>query len=96
VNLKELKDMRISDLLELAKNLNIEGARGMRKQELIFAILQAQTEQNGSIYGEGVLQVLPRASASSGPRTPPTCPGPTTSTCPPPRSVASTCGPATR
>jgi len=59
VNLKELKDMRISDLLELAKNLNIEGARGMRKQELIFAILQAQTEQNGSIYGEGVLQVLP-------------------------------------
>ncbi len=59
MNLKELKDMRISDLLNLAKELNIESARGLRKQELIFAILQAQTEQNGLIYGEGVLQVLP-------------------------------------
>jgi len=59
MNLKELKDMKIADLLNLAKDLNIEGARGLRKQELIFAILQAQTEQNGLIYGEGVLQVLP-------------------------------------
>jgi len=38
--------------------LNIEGASGLRKQDLIFAILNAQTEQNGSIYGEGVLEIL--------------------------------------
>jgi transcription termination factor Rho len=59
VNLKELKDMKIADLLNLGKDLNVDGARGLRKQDLIFAILQAQTEQNGMIYGEGVLQVLP-------------------------------------
>jgi len=59
MNLTELKDMKISDLLDLAKDFKLESARGLRKQELIFAILQAQTEQNGLIYGEGVLQVLP-------------------------------------
>ncbi len=59
MNLRELKDKKISELISLAKDLNIEGARGLRKHELIFAILQAQTEKNGLIYGEGVLQVLP-------------------------------------
>ncbi|MBM4387466.1 MAG: transcription termination factor Rho [Deltaproteobacteria bacterium] len=59
MGLKELKNMKIADLHNLAKDLNIEGARGLRKQELIFAILQAQAEQNGVIYGEGVLQTLP-------------------------------------
>ena len=59
MNLKDLKDMKIADLLNLGKDLNVDGARGLRKQDLIFAILQAQTEQNGMIYGEGVLQVLP-------------------------------------
>ena len=59
MNLKELKDKKISELINTAKDLNIEGARGLRKHELIFAILQAQTEKNGLIYGEGVLQVLP-------------------------------------
>jgi len=43
----------------LARQLNVEGASGMRKQDLIFAILQAQTEKNGLIYGEGVLETLP-------------------------------------
>src|SRR5207237_9828628 len=43
----------------LAKEMNIEGAAAMRKQAVIFAILQAQTEQNGFIYGEGVLEILP-------------------------------------
>ena len=42
-----------------ARELNIEGASGMRKQDLIFALLNAQTEQNGMIYGEGVLETLP-------------------------------------
>jgi len=59
MNLQELKRNKISELVEMAKEFGIDGARGMRKQELIFALLQAQAEKNGSIYGEGVLQVLP-------------------------------------
>lgn len=59
MNVVELKEKKISELLDLAKKLQVEGASGMRKQELIFAILQAQTEKNGFIYGEGVLEILP-------------------------------------
>jgi transcription termination factor Rho len=59
LNLKALKEKKISDLAMIGKSFNIEGAANMRKQELIFAILQAQTEQNGHVYGEGVLETLP-------------------------------------
>src|SRR2546425_12533931 len=59
LNLKALKEKKISDLGLIGKNFNIEGAANMRKQELIFAILQAQTEKNVFIYGEGVLETLP-------------------------------------
>ena len=59
MNLAELKEKRISELTTLAREFKIEGASGMRKQELIFALLQAQTEKNGLIYGEGVLETLP-------------------------------------
>ncbi len=59
MNLKELKEKKISQLLKMADNLNIEGASGMRKQELIFALLQTELEKNGQIYGEGVLEILP-------------------------------------
>jgi transcription termination factor Rho len=59
MNLQELKGKKISELNTLARELNIEGASGMRKQDLIFALLNAQTEQNGMIYGEGVLETLP-------------------------------------
>ncbi|MCR4288024.1 MAG: transcription termination factor Rho, partial [Deltaproteobacteria bacterium] len=59
MNLKELKEKKISDLTTLAKKYNIESASGMRKQDLIFALLQSQSEQNGLIYGEGVLETLP-------------------------------------
>jgi transcription termination factor Rho len=59
MNLAELKEKNIADLNEVAKELKIEGASNLRKQELIFAILQAQTEKNGVIYGEGVLETLP-------------------------------------
>src|SRR4249919_1948659 len=59
LNLKALKEKKISDLALIGKNFNIEGAANMRKQELIFALLNAQTEQNGMIYGEGVLETLP-------------------------------------
>jgi len=59
MNIVELKEKKINELNKLAKQLNVEGATGMRKQDLIFAILQAQTEKNGLIYGEGVLETLP-------------------------------------
>jgi len=59
LNLKVLKEKKIGDLAQIAKDLNVEGASNMRKQELIFAILGAQTEQNGSVFGEGVLEILP-------------------------------------
>jgi transcription termination factor Rho len=59
MNIKELKQKKINELNKIAKELNVEGASGLRKQELIFAILQAQTEKNGLIFGEGVLEILP-------------------------------------
>jgi len=59
MNLVELKVKNISELIDVAKTFKIAGATGMRKQDLIFSILQAQTEQNGVIYGEGVLEILP-------------------------------------
>ena len=59
MNLVELKEMKISELTEMAKEFNIEGASGMRKQELTFSLLQAHSARNGLIYGEGVLEILP-------------------------------------
>jgi transcription termination factor Rho len=59
LNLKDLKTRKIADLVKIARDLKIEGAAGMRKQDLIFAILQAKTERDGLIYGEGVLETLP-------------------------------------
>ena len=59
MNLKDLKDEKISELVRMAGDLGVEGARNLRKHELIFAILQAQTEKNGYVIGEGVLQTLP-------------------------------------
>jgi transcription termination factor Rho len=58
VNLAELKEKSIADLTDIAKGYHIEGAVNLRKQDLIFAILQAQSEKNGVIYGEGVLETL--------------------------------------
>src|SRR5579862_7094959 len=59
ISLAELKDKNITDLAKIAKELNIPGSSGMRKQELIFQILRAQTEKNGLIFSEGVLECLP-------------------------------------
>jgi transcription termination factor Rho len=59
MNLVELKSKNISELVDVAKTFKIEGATSMRKQDLIFSILQAQTEQNGVISGDGVLEILP-------------------------------------
>jgi transcription termination factor Rho len=66
MNLKELKEKKITDLAGIAKELGVEGAAGMRKQDLIFAILNATAEKNGAIFGEGVLEILPHARAGRG------------------------------
>jgi transcription termination factor Rho len=59
MDISDLKGKSISELLDVAVSLEIEGTSSMRKQELIFKILEAQTQQNGLIFAEGVLQVLP-------------------------------------
>jgi len=59
MNLKDLKEEKISALSVMARKYKIDGASTMRKQDLIFALLQAQSDKNGIIYGEGVLETLP-------------------------------------
>ena len=59
LDLVELKDMSIQKLNEVAKGMNIAGYAGLRKQELIFKILQTQAEKSGLIFSEGVLECLP-------------------------------------
>jgi len=59
MDITELKEMNITKLVAIAKDLNVPGATGIRKQELIFKILEAQTAKNGLIFSEGVLETLP-------------------------------------
>lgn len=59
MNIAELKDKTISELNTIAKDLGVQGASGLRKQELIFKVIEAQTAKNGLIFGEGVLEILP-------------------------------------
>ena len=59
MNIVQLKDKKISELALLAKDFKIDGAAGMRKQDLIFALLQAEIEKTGLIFGEGTLEILP-------------------------------------
>ena len=59
MNLSELKDKTITELNGVAKDLGVQGTGGLRKQELIFKILQGQAERDGLIFAEGVLEVLP-------------------------------------
>jgi transcription termination factor Rho len=59
LDIAELKGKTIAELMDVAGTLKLEGTSSMRKQELIFKILEAQTQQNGLIFAEGVLQVLP-------------------------------------
>lgn len=61
MNIEDIKRLPISELNNMAKDLDVAGASGMRRQDLIFAILQAQAEQNGVISGSGVLEILPDA-----------------------------------
>jgi transcription termination factor Rho len=59
INLNQLKKMKPQELAKYAIKLDIDGVAGMRKQDIIFAILQAQTDKGGSVYSEGVLETLP-------------------------------------
>jgi transcription termination factor Rho len=59
MNLSELKTKPMAELMDIAAEYQIENVSGLRKQELIFALLQACAAQNGSIFGEGVLEILP-------------------------------------
>lgn len=59
ISISELKEKTVEELTEVARGLKVEGASGMRKQDLIFAILQAQTEKIGYVFSEGVLEILP-------------------------------------
>jgi transcription termination factor Rho len=59
LNITDLKGMSSQRLTQVAKDMNVAGATGMRKQDLIFQILKAQTELSGLIFSEGVLEVLP-------------------------------------
>ena len=59
MNLTQLKELNIGRLTQLAKDHNVAGASGMRKQDLIFRLLQAEAEKNGLVFSEGVLETLP-------------------------------------
>ena len=59
MDIEELKTKKVSELNKLAKEFKINGAAGMKKQDLIFKILQARIEKEGNTYGQGVLEVLP-------------------------------------
>jgi transcription termination factor Rho len=59
LDIRVLKEMKLPDLTRTAKDLGVENATGMRKQDLIFSVLQAQTEKSGLIFSEGVLECLP-------------------------------------
>jgi transcription termination factor Rho len=59
ISLSELKQKNINDLTGLAREMNVQNSAGLRKQELIFKILQSQAEKDGLIFAEGVLEVLP-------------------------------------
>ena len=63
ISISELKEKTIDELTEVARELNVEGASGMRKQDLIFAILQAQTEKTGYVFSAGCLKYFPMGLA---------------------------------
>lgn len=59
LEIKTLKDMKMPELNKLAKEMNVNGMSGLKKQDLIFKILQAQAEKEGLMFGEGILEILP-------------------------------------
>ena len=59
LNIEELKELKMSELSQVARDLNVEGVSAMKKQDLIFKVLQAQAEKSGLMFGSGVLEILP-------------------------------------
>ncbi|HID05572.1 MAG TPA: transcription termination factor Rho, partial [Armatimonadetes bacterium] len=59
LNLTELKKKKVNELMAIARELGVEQAAGLKKQDLIYSILQTHAQKNGVIYGEGVLEILP-------------------------------------
>ena len=59
MTIAELKEKNITELTKIARSLDLPGASDLRKQDLIFKILQAQSEKEGHIFAEGVLEILP-------------------------------------
>ena len=59
MDIADLKKKTIAELTEVARELNLEGISSMKKQDLIFKILETQTQRNGVINAEGVLEILP-------------------------------------
>jgi len=58
-DISSLKEMKITELNKLARDLNVNSISGLKKQDLIFKILQAQAEKQGLMFGEGILEILP-------------------------------------
>src|SRR3989338_42514 len=58
LDITKLKDLKMSELNKLAKEMNVEGLSGIKKQDLIFKILQKQAEREGMMFGEGTLEIL--------------------------------------
>ncbi len=88
--------MSVGALTKIAKQLDVPGATGMRKQELIFEILKARAEKSGLIFSEGVLEVLPDGFGFLRAPDYNYLPGPDDIYVSPRRSASSTCTPATR
>ena len=80
MTIAELKEKNITELSRIARTLEISGASGLRKQDLIFRILQTQSEKEGHIFAEGVLEILPDGYGFLRSLTTTICPAPTTST----------------
>ena len=80
MDIAELKSKKIEELIDVASTLNIEGLSSLRKQEMIFKILEAQAQQNGLIFAEGCSRSCPRATGSFVRRRTTTCRARTTST----------------
>ena len=95
IDLATLKDMSVGALTKIAKQLDVPGIGGLRKQELIFEILKARAEKSGLIFSEGVLEVLPDGFGFLRAPDTTTSPAPTTSTSPLRRSANSICARAT-
>jgi transcription termination factor Rho len=79
MNLQDLKKKKPPELLAFAEEQGVEGAAMMRRQELMFAILQKLAAADQAIFGVGTIEVIPTASATCARWKPTTCPAPTTS-----------------